>query len=64
MTQIELNMCLAKSFTRRLNCETCNLDVIGALTIIWSLDQFIMQTRILDYVDSGLKEIGFPSLAT
>ena len=57
----------AKSFTRKLDSETMvdrDLDVIGALSITWSLVQSVMPSEILDHVDSCLEEAGLPRLAT
>ena len=57
----------AKSFTKKLNSETMferDLDVIGALSITWSLVQSLMPSEILDHVDTRLEEVGLPRLAT
>jgi hypothetical protein len=57
----------AKSYTKKLGGQVMvehDLDAVGALSIMWSLVQSIMPTKILNQVNSHLTAIGLPQLAT
>ncbi|KDR73907.1 hypothetical protein GALMADRAFT_21621, partial [Galerina marginata CBS 339.88] len=58
---------LAKSYTKHLDTVTQiehDREVIGAVSITWSIIRSVMPREVLEHVDDCLERYGLPRLAT